>query len=241
MKKKLLLTLMFFSLSPQFSSASVIINDTRVIFPSNSETRTVQIVNKSATEHLVQSWIDDGDEKKSPEELKTALTVYPPVVKINAGSGQALKIVKNKSADSLPQDRESAFWLNILDVPPIPEIKEDNYMQVAIRSRIKVLWRPAGIVMPVTEIKNHVHVKKTSQQSCLFNDTPYYLTIISFENPGFSENNEGLNNVIEKALFVPPFSCEGINKINKSSNAKSEAYRIGILDDFGSKKYFKIN
>lgn len=240
MNNALRLMLLCVCLSAKYVAASVIINDTRVIFASSSQTRTVQIVNKSETEHLVQSWIDDGDERKSPEEIKTALTVYPPVVKVNAGSGQALKIVKNRSAEALPQDRESVFWLNILDVPPVPEIKKDNYMQIAIRSRIKVLWRPEGIIMPIADIKNNLHVKNNSQSSCLSNDTPYYITVISFEKAGKASDSEGKNNILEKALFIPPFTCYEIHQVKNGINYLPVSYRIGLLDDFGSKQYFNI-
>ncbi len=46
----------------------------------------------------------------------------------------------------LPQDRESLFWFNLLDIPPEPKNgKTDNYLQLAIRSRIKLFYRPAGV------------------------------------------------------------------------------------------------
>ena len=50
--------------------------------------------------------------------------------------------------DPLPTDRESVFWLNILDVPPMPVTKnadDANYMQLAIRSRMKLFYRPSGL------------------------------------------------------------------------------------------------
>lgn len=70
-------------------------------------------------------------------------TGMPAVVKINSGEGQALKVAAHNAA-ALPTDRESVLWLNVLDVPPLPRNNDDgaNYLQVALRSRIKLLYRP---------------------------------------------------------------------------------------------------
>ncbi len=70
--------------------------------------------------------------------------VLPPIVRIEPGKGQSWRLVFNGSR--LPQDRESLFWFNLLDIPPEPKNgKTDNYLQLAIRSRIKLFYRPAGV------------------------------------------------------------------------------------------------
>ena len=43
------------------SQASVIVNATRVVYPSDAKFVNVQLVNRGTTTHLVQSWIDDGN------------------------------------------------------------------------------------------------------------------------------------------------------------------------------------
>lgn len=54
------------------ASASVVMNNTRVIFPSDKESVNVQLINKSAEGHLVQSWVDNGNPN---ENLK--ISDYP--------------------------------------------------------------------------------------------------------------------------------------------------------------------
>jgi len=48
---------------------------------------------------------------------------------------------------ALPKDKESVFWLNVLDVPPAPHASNEpsNYLQVAVRSRLKLFYRPVGL------------------------------------------------------------------------------------------------
>uniref|UniRef100_UPI002B059E75 fimbrial biogenesis chaperone n=2 Tax=Enterobacterales TaxID=91347 RepID=UPI002B059E75 len=70
-----------------------------------------------------------------------------PVSRINPGAVQHLRIrLMDKS--SMPSDRESLWWLNVLDIPPVsktasPEAKDS--IQLAVRSRFKVFYRPAGL------------------------------------------------------------------------------------------------
>lgn len=47
----------------------------------------------------------------------------------------------------MPSDRESMFWLNVLEVPPKASANQSsqNAVQIAFRSRIKLFYRPAGI------------------------------------------------------------------------------------------------
>ncbi|MDO2949511.1 fimbria/pilus periplasmic chaperone, partial [Aeromonas simiae] len=104
------------------SQASVIVNATRVVYPSDAKFVNVQLVNRGTTTHLVQSWIDDGNVSNTPEKIKVPFVLTPPVVKMKGGEGQSIKIV-GKNLDSLPNNRESVFWLNIVDIPPQPEGK----------------------------------------------------------------------------------------------------------------------
>ncbi len=93
------------------------------------------------TPSLTQVWVDDGRVQNQPEKDAAPFIVLPPIVRIEPGKGQSWRLVFNGSR--LPQDRESLFWFNLLDIPPEPKNgKTDNYLQLAIRSRIAVL--PSG-------------------------------------------------------------------------------------------------
>ncbi|WP_434030584.1 fimbria/pilus periplasmic chaperone [[Pseudomonas] boreopolis] len=126
------------------SEASVIINGTRVVYPASNKEVTVKLTNKGDKPVLVQVWLDDGDNKSTPENAKAPFTVFPPVFRMEPGKGQAVRLLYTR--EPLPQDKESVFWLNMLEVPPRLEGAEDrNLMQFAFRTRIKVFFRPDGL------------------------------------------------------------------------------------------------
>jgi chaperone protein EcpD len=48
--------------------------------------------------------------------------------------------------EPLPADKESLFWLNVLEIPPkLTGDAARNQLQVAFRSRVKIMYRPKGL------------------------------------------------------------------------------------------------
>lgn len=78
------------------------------------------------------------------KKIQVPFMLTPPVAKIGANSGQQvkIKIMPNK----LPTNKESIFYLNVLDIPPnSPEQEGKNALKFAMQNRIKLFYRPAGI------------------------------------------------------------------------------------------------
>ncbi|WP_176048615.1 fimbria/pilus periplasmic chaperone [Burkholderia sp. BCC1644] len=126
------------------SPASVVITGTRVIFPGDSREVTVRLANDGNAPALVQAWIDTGNEKEAPEQIAVPFVLTPSMFRLDPGKGQSLRLIKTE--ESLPADRESLFWLNVLEVPPKATGDEaSNKIQLAFRSRIKVMYRPSGL------------------------------------------------------------------------------------------------
>ena len=125
--------------------ASVVINGTRIVFPSNERETTVRLTNEGEAPGLVQTWLDDGDENADPESIKVPFVLTPPLARIDPGKGQSIRMLYDGTP--LSQDRESLYWFNVLEIPPKPngEAAERNYMQIALRTRIKVFFRPAAL------------------------------------------------------------------------------------------------
>lgn len=126
------------------AEADVVINGTRIIYSSEEKEATVKLNNQGATPMLVQIWMDDGDEKVVPEKAKTPFTLMPPMFRMEAGKGLAVRVIY--TGEPLPSDKESLFWFNLLEVPPRPKDAEGrNLLQFAFRTRIKFFFRPAGL------------------------------------------------------------------------------------------------
>lgn len=127
------------------AQASVVIAGTRVIFNGQERETTIKLTNEGQSPALVQVWLDKGDPKAAPASINVPFTVTPPVSRIDPGKGQTLRILH--TGEALPQDKESVFWLNVLEIPPAASAQDSdaNRLQLAFRSRIKLFYRPAGL------------------------------------------------------------------------------------------------
>lgn len=121
------------------------ISGTRVIYPAAAREVTLELINKGNTPSLVQVWIDSGDRRIRPGAEAVPFLITPPITRIEAQRGQSLRLAY--VGQGLPQDRESVFWLNVLEVPPSAKSTQagQNLVQLAFRSRIKLFYRPEGL------------------------------------------------------------------------------------------------
>lgn len=132
------------SLVASQACAEVVISGTRVVFPSNEREVTIKITNEGKAPALVQAWLDKGDPKASPDNIDVPFTMTPAMFRMEPGKGQTLRMIY--SNEPLPADKESLFWLNVLEIPPKAAPGDDrNQIQIAFRSRIKVMFRPEGL------------------------------------------------------------------------------------------------
>ncbi len=179
-KYSVLLIAMLFS-SSVFSS--VIINGTRIIYPGKQREVTVQLSNNGASPALIQSWIDEGDAKTTPENSKAPFIVSPPISRVEPATGQALRVSLTTSA--LAQDKESLFWLNVLEIPPAPtganSTTPENFLQVAFRTRVKLLYRPAGLTGEANDAPEKLQWRFSSAGVSVKNPTPYYVSFTEID------------------------------------------------------------
>ncbi|HAM65610.1 MAG TPA: pilus assembly protein, partial [Acinetobacter nosocomialis] len=97
--------------------AEIILHGTRVIYPSDAREVSLQLSNNGTTPSLVQAWIDDGNSKSTPDESNVPFIITPPISRVEPTKGQTLRITALPSASQLNQNKESIFWLNVLDIP----------------------------------------------------------------------------------------------------------------------------
>ena len=159
--------------------AGIVIGATRIVFPGASRDVAVRVENKGEEPALVQAWIDDGDDRSTPENAHAPFAITPPVFRIDPGRGHALRIVHVGNAP--PANHEVLYWLNVLEVPPSPDAgKTTNTLQFAFRHRLKLLHRPSGLSIEpsaappllVWSIKPHGALPRL----CVSNPSPYVLS-----------------------------------------------------------------
>ncbi len=191
-------------------SASIVLQGTRLVFPSDRKSISIQAVNHSEQSALTQSWVDEGNIDSTPETTNAPFIVTPPISKISANEGSQIRI--QYIGDGLPKDRESVFYLNVLDISPKPKNKTNlNVLQLALQTRIKLFYRPIELTEKPENIINKVKFYSENQSLNINNPSPYFLNISEL----YMENNQ--STPIAKSLMVAPFSIHKINYKNLSN------------------------
>lgn len=213
-------------LSSTYAQANIVINGTRVIYPEKNKDVVVQLMNNGSDASLVQAWIDDGDINSTPETAQVPFLLSPPVVKVLGDSGQQLRITKIGSP--LPADRESVFFLNVLDIPPTPEnLMGTNTLQLAIKSRIKLFYRPAGLKQNARFSAESIELQAVEKGFNIVNKSPYFLTLANIDQAD-------KKHLLTDSVMVAPFSSTFAE--SKSPTRKNTPYTLMYIDDFGAYK-----
>lgn len=173
--------------------ASVVITGTRVIYPASESEVTVKLFNDGKRPALVQAWIDDGDPKTTPTHAKAPFTITPPIARMDPGKSQTLRL--SYTGEPLPTDRESVFYLNVLEVPPKPLAdahSSNNWLQLAIRSRLKLFFRPDSLKNSVQDALPKLVWRLAREQGKpalgVRNPSAYYVTLTDVELRGSGQS-----------------------------------------------------
>ncbi|MFV3414701.1 fimbrial biogenesis chaperone [Pseudomonas nitroreducens] len=161
------------------AQASIVITGTRVVYDAAQREVTVKLNNDGQSPMLVQSWIDEGNLQATPDTSTAPFVLTPPIARIDPNKGQALR-VRFTGQKALPQDKESLFWLNVLEVPP-SSAQGQNRLKIAFRSRVKFFYRPANLPGNPAAAAEQLQwrVLRNGSEWALEcrNDSPYYVTL----------------------------------------------------------------
>jgi P pilus assembly chaperone PapD len=158
------------------AQASVVMSATRYVYPSSAKEITSKISNVGKLPALTQVWIDDGDEKSTPENVDVPFNLTPPIARIEAGKSQTVRIAHTGGV--LPGDRESQFWLNVLEVPPkADDVADENKVQLAFRYRLKMFYRPRGLPGSADSAAESLSWSRDGSSLKVANDSAFYVTV----------------------------------------------------------------
>lgn len=145
--KKIFQTLsLFLLLYAAIAQAGIQLDSTRVIYPAGKREVTIGLTNQANSPRLLQVWIDNGSHEAQLETASVPFVVMPPIFRVDPDKGQSLRITY--TGGSVPQDLESVFWLNVLELQPKPSAKikpDNNWMKFSVRTRIKLFYRPDNL------------------------------------------------------------------------------------------------
>ena len=215
-----------------FAQAGVQLSTTRVIYPAQDREVTMNLNNRGDKAVLVQTWLDSGDPSVTPGTEKLPFIIVPPINRIDPHKGQTLRI--SYIGTPLPNDKESVFWINVLEIPSKLTSKDNgNKIKFAYRNRIKLFFRPETLPASLksdVEKLNWSLIKKNGQLMLhADNSGAHYVTLsqiaINSMSNTFINNTGGMIPPYESVDFI----IEGLTDHTSSAEIKAQ-----WLDDYGS-------
>lgn len=213
--------------------AAVTLEGTRVIHDAGlGRDVTVKATNTGTQPAMTQVWIDRADNQAPPEQVRTPFRLTPSEPRlVQAQQGQAYRITyaPRPSDAPLPQDRESLFYFNLLDIPPKPAAAaEQNLLQFAVHTRIKLFHRPAGLPGHARDAAAALRWTMDNDRLHVTNSSAYHVTLTDLVTEG------GLK---FGADMIAPYSTIAIpipETVKSISNI-----RFTWLDDYGAQREAK--
>lgn len=171
------LLLFLFACHSTIANAAVALGATRVIYPANQKQVLLPVTNNDpASVYLIQSWIENAGDQKD-----TQFVITPPLFSMQGKKENTLRII-NATNHQLPGDRESLFWVNVKAIPAMEkDQKNENTLQLAIISRIKMFYRPTHLAMAPEEAPAMLRFRRSGSILTLINPTPYFITVTNMK------------------------------------------------------------
>ncbi|MDF9893499.1 fimbrial biogenesis chaperone [Pseudomonas sp. R32] len=116
------------------AEAMIKIDGTRLIYTGQHREATIRVTNVSSQTVALQAWVSSSEENSSDVPFALA----HPLIKLNPQQVDVLRILYR--GEGLPEDRESLFWLNVMEIPLKPD--RQNSIQMAVRQQLKLFFRP---------------------------------------------------------------------------------------------------
>ncbi|MFK3798640.1 molecular chaperone [Pseudomonas sp. NPDC088444] len=156
------------------AQAGVVLNTTRVIYSGADKEVSLQVHNTGASEILAQSWIESDPNGAGLSIPPFAIT--PALARMPGDARQLIRIMY--SGEGLPGDRESVLWLSVQE---IPQTARDNELQIAIRQRIKLFYRPQGLIGDPLKAAEALQWQVRDGQIEVVNTSHYHVSMIKLE------------------------------------------------------------
>ncbi|MFJ5295002.1 molecular chaperone [Pseudomonas sp. NPDC088368] len=153
------------------AQAGIVLNTTRVIYPATDKEVSLQVHNTGTSEILAQSWLEADNE--SPAASHPLFAITPALARMAGNAKQLIRIIY--AGEGLPTDRESVLWLNVQE---IPQTARENELQIAIRQRIKLFYRPQGLTEDPLQAAQTLQWQVRDGQLEVVNPGPYHVSMI---------------------------------------------------------------
>lgn len=225
------------ALLPLLANAAISVNRTRLIVTELERETSPQVLNEGTHPILIQAWVDTGEAQTKVEQIRAAFIVDPPMFRLEPGQSRRLRVLMVQPVQSLPADRESVFWFNVLEIPPKATGAEDaNRLQLSFRTRLKIFFRPgpvAGHALSNSDALEFMLQQDGAQRISLQvrNPAPLHQTL----NTLAVIDPTGRQTALDPIMIAPhqvveiPFDLD----LKGASDRESWRVQFSTIDDFG--------
>jgi len=187
---------------------------TRMIYSADAKQSTLQVRNTHAqASFLIQSWMETARGERTQD-----FVITPPLYVLKPATESVIKIIFN--GRSLPQDRESLYWITVKAIPQQTKNSAGNSLQFASANRIKVFYRPTSLPNNANEAWQKITGEYSAGKVVLSNPTPWFITTINLKVDGKAV----------KPVMLPPESSTTLEE--KFSRATSLTFQT--INDYGA-------
>ena len=147
--------------------AGVVTGGTRLIYPGGKKESSLSVTNNDATPYLIQSWVESN--KGAAPFLLT-----PPLFRLEGEQQTRLRVIYS---GGLPENKESMFWMNIKAIPSSQAKAGANTLQIAIKTRIKLIYRPKSIEGTPEMVTEQLRWTRSGNTLQVMNPTAFYMNV----------------------------------------------------------------
>ncbi len=204
------------SLAMSNAWAALSVDQSRYIFEGDKEAVSIVVENASPKTYGGQTWIENIKET----DLRPTFVVTPPFFKVPGNGKQVLRVIK--ALEQMPEDKESIYWVSLQEIPPK---NKDGGLSVALRTKVKLLYRPASLMDGRKNAETGLSTKIIDGQTQLVNTTPYIFAIADV----LGENDASLPFDDKQHEALAMFAPGDTVTLPKGTTAK----KVVSIDDLG--------
>lgn len=197
-------------------AGGVSLGTTRVIYPQGTPMTSLSITNSDKEKvFLIQTWVTEPGGKKSAD-----FVITPPIFAMQPQKENTMRIMY-VGTKTLPNDRESLYYINSKAIPSGKPEEGKNTLQIATETTIKMFVRPENLPTKSIDAPAALRCKISGANVTVTNPTPYYVTMVNI--------NVG-NKVLPNTMVAPKSEAQIPVPAGPGGDVK-----FRTLNDFGSK------
>ncbi|MBC3250083.1 long polar fimbrial chaperone LpfB [Serratia fonticola] len=185
------------------AQAGVVVGGTRLIYEGGKKESSLSVSNPDKGPYLIQTWVETtaGGAEKAP------FVVTPPLFRLDGDQKNVLRVVR--AGGNLPSDKESLYWMNIKSIPAASKAEVRNTLQIAVKTRIKLIYRPEGIKGTPEQVTEKLTWQRSGNNLQVNNPTPFYMNFYEVKVAGKKLSDVTYVAPMSTASFALPTGVSG--------------------------------